>query len=242
MDICKRLRERRNQLGLTQDQLLDKISAVSNGDMIWDQKKMSYLETGRQPPRIEEIKVLASALECDVGYLVGDYEEKTWGKAETVSLTGLSEKSIDALCAMKERDPSAIIALNTILETYQGSWTDRESAVGSLVGYVSRPRAAGSFAVGADGQVVVDREKEYPGTTSADDVTRVIVRENVLAKLDEVRETILGKYDRTGKVLSGDWTHQTEIPVRDVQELATAQQAEYDALKPQKNENGQPTG
>jgi len=62
MKLNEKIKERRILLGLTQDQLSKKagISDIS----VW--------ETGKIKPMLSTLIKLAAALECDVGYLLGE--------------------------------------------------------------------------------------------------------------------------------------------------------------------------
>lgn len=63
--IENRLKQRRLQLGLTQQQLADKIGAKKN--------TISNYECGVSSPSEEILIALMDALECDANYLYGDF-------------------------------------------------------------------------------------------------------------------------------------------------------------------------
>lgn len=71
---------------------------ITNGKIEYmNQDRLKSWEYGVNPVPLEWIPLLCSALDCDVGYLFGDYPEPKRTTSDVVSVTGLSELSVEKL-------------------------------------------------------------------------------------------------------------------------------------------------
>lgn len=79
-------------------------------------------ERGERLPDLETLCRMAEIFECDVGYLLGDYDERTRTVADTRQTTGLSEAAVETLIGLHEYGPTqAFEALEQILEN-EDAW------------------------------------------------------------------------------------------------------------------------
>lgn len=88
MNIKDRIRERRLKLGMTQDELADKVGFKTKGSVC-------KLETGDRSIPIGRLRKLAEALETSVDYLIGNESPKTGDVREYYRLKMESNKPID---------------------------------------------------------------------------------------------------------------------------------------------------
>lgn len=88
MNIKDRIRERRLELGMTQDELADKVGFKTKGSVC-------KLETGDRSIPIGRLRRLAEALETSVDYLIGNETSKTGDVHEYYHLKMESNKPID---------------------------------------------------------------------------------------------------------------------------------------------------
>ena len=194
-------------------------------------ERIRQWESGINQIDIKWIPAICDALRCDVGYLFGDYEERTRTKSDIVKQTGLSEKAVQNILYMKECDFNALTALSTFLETYLPGGQfgpvcspDRDSAAGAVLGYIGMPKPSGSLALSPDGTSVVSTVNErglLPAELSAlqvtlSDAARMVLHEKILKQLDLLREKHGGQ-------------HQRETRNQDVENIS-AQDA-YDAAR-----------
>lgn len=88
MNIKDRIRERRLELGMTQDELADKVGFKTKGSVC-------KLETGDRSIPIGRLRRLAEALETSVDYLIGNETTKTGDAHELYHLKKESNKPVD---------------------------------------------------------------------------------------------------------------------------------------------------
>lgn len=88
MNIKDRIRERRLELGMTQDELADKVGFKTKGSVC-------KLETGDRSIPIGRLRKLAEALETSVDYLIGNESPKTGEVHEYYHLKTESNKPMD---------------------------------------------------------------------------------------------------------------------------------------------------
>lgn len=95
-EFRQRLKKERKKARLTQEKLAAKLDELGYGK---GQSGVSEWETNGRLPDLETIFALSRILECDCGYLLGDYEERTRDSADICKATGLSEETINRLCS-----------------------------------------------------------------------------------------------------------------------------------------------
>lgn len=65
------------------------------------QGTVSNWENGNTLPSLDYLLAMSRIFDCDCGYLLGDYEERTHDATEICNATGLSEESVNLLCNSK---------------------------------------------------------------------------------------------------------------------------------------------
>lgn len=116
--IGVRIAEMRKSKGWTQKDLIAKLDAefqISVG-----RNKISRIEQGKEESfkkiTVEFLEALCSLFECDMGYLLGEYDECKRCTSQYIhELTGLSGKSIDRLEFMKNVDIELLSIINLLL-------------------------------------------------------------------------------------------------------------------------------
>ena len=103
--IGNRLKQARKRKKLSQTQLCDMLSAHELAPIIHDERASlqpgtyKKWEDGTNDFSFEWLPAIFSVLECDAGYLFGDYPEQKREASDMVQFTGLSE---DAIWAMQK--------------------------------------------------------------------------------------------------------------------------------------------
>lgn len=100
--VGKIIRQEREKLNLTQDQLGKKINVVG--------KQISNYEKGITTPPIESLFALCEIFNCELGYLLGEEDYSQGTKIETTihKATGLSIESMNTIRKITGTDRSAI--------------------------------------------------------------------------------------------------------------------------------------
>lgn len=111
-EVGRRIMEERKKLGLSRKQLLPLIykSEASH-------KTLTSWENGERLPDLDSLSAMADLFKCDIGYLLGDYPERTRAISDICSLTGLSAAAASSI-TVDESDGfrnTRIEALNFIL-------------------------------------------------------------------------------------------------------------------------------
>ncbi len=96
-NIGSRIRDMRKKHNLTQTRLAEEIDRLCNDDdkeSFMSQSTVSGWENGTTLPPLSKLIVLASIFDCDVSYLLCDYDEEKKEVSDVSKLTGLSEASL----------------------------------------------------------------------------------------------------------------------------------------------------
>lgn len=116
----ERIRKARGKLSRTK--FAEKLNVCEARPIINDKpdemnfERLKQWEYGNNPVELEWIPAICEALNCDVGYLFGEYEEYTIDKQKIKEKTGLSTEAIDWLLKNKIENPQFINALNELFE------------------------------------------------------------------------------------------------------------------------------
>ncbi len=106
--VGERIETERTEKGWSRKELLPKIYKS-----IESHKTLTAWESGKRLPDLDSLARMAELFECDVGYLIGDYDERTRDGTDIAKASGLDKAAADKLVAMKD-DESAILSLNTL--------------------------------------------------------------------------------------------------------------------------------
>lgn len=93
--------------------VVNRLAADDNRDIALNEATLKQWEYGNNRIDIEWIPYLCRALNCDVGYLIGDYECRTREATDIRAQTGLSET---AILNLKKNVGGYWDALNSVLE------------------------------------------------------------------------------------------------------------------------------
>lgn len=123
--IGKRIKAERKAKKLSQPELAKKMSAAINHGPIYPeavaQNTISEWENGKRIPPIEMLACLAEIFECDVGYLLCDYDRSSADAATVMELTGLSGRAADNLVELNKWEyylaPFRLKVISDILES-----------------------------------------------------------------------------------------------------------------------------
>lgn len=107
--IGKRIYDNRNKLGLTLEQLAE-LSGVSR-------QSISNYESGKNIPTEEVRRKLCKVFNCDMGYLMCEYNNKTRKNADVAAETGLSDKAITGLKVIQHYKKDAAV-IDFLLSNY----------------------------------------------------------------------------------------------------------------------------
>lgn len=96
-EIGKRLKAMREERGMSKKEVLSCIYLSESSH-----KSLSAWEAGERLPDLESLARMAELFDCDIGYLLGDYEQKKRRSSDVVSELGLSPLAAANLVAIKE--------------------------------------------------------------------------------------------------------------------------------------------
>lgn len=112
--IGKRLKEERKQAGFkSHDALSDYIR--ENNYRCFKRQTIAKWERGEELPPLDVLCALCVPFNCEVGYLLCEYDCKKRRNADIQEETGLTEDAINALRFMKEWDNEQLEITNLIL-------------------------------------------------------------------------------------------------------------------------------
>lgn len=94
--IGKRIETERKQKGITQEELAEKVGNITGHNALKRQTVAGW-ENGTPIKKIEQLTALCEVFECDISYLLCEYDCKRVASVEISKITGLSEMAIDTL-------------------------------------------------------------------------------------------------------------------------------------------------
>lgn len=106
--VGKRIQEAREAAGMSRRKFSDFLNTLENRPVAnkkveeMNPDRLKSWEYGVNPVPLEWFPVLCSALNCDIGYLFGEYQEKTRISADIVSEFGLTEKTVSVLKTVRK--------------------------------------------------------------------------------------------------------------------------------------------
>lgn len=95
--IAERLRAERKAMGLTQEALAAKIHYSKPVINSWERPNEN-----NQIPSMEQLAKLSNLYECEIGYLLCEYDCKTRAATDIQKETGLSREAVELLCRKKD--------------------------------------------------------------------------------------------------------------------------------------------
>lgn len=95
--IGKRIRDEREGKGWGKKEFLKQIFMAESST-----KTLSAWEKGERIPDLDSLARMAEVFQCDIGYLLGDYDTRRHKNADICETTGLSESSVEFLRRKKE--------------------------------------------------------------------------------------------------------------------------------------------
>lgn len=104
--IGQRIKEAREGLGLSQEKLLGVLQDEQKPH--FGRNTLSDLENGKEEAfsavKLSQWEALCEKFNCSIGYLLGEYDSRSYDLQYIYDLTGLSEKAVDKLLKVKEED------------------------------------------------------------------------------------------------------------------------------------------
>lgn len=91
-EIGGRIKKKRKEAHLTQEQLLERIHLSTTS-----KQSLRSWERGERLPDMEIMLRLAEVFKCDLGYLQADYTESTFDQHKVAEYTGLTESALSRL-------------------------------------------------------------------------------------------------------------------------------------------------
>lgn len=73
------------------------IKFASELDLYVDHSRISKWENGNEIPGDDILRKMAQVFECDYGYLIGEYPQRTRTESDIKKATGLSDKAVEAI-------------------------------------------------------------------------------------------------------------------------------------------------
>ncbi|MCD8192738.1 MAG: helix-turn-helix domain-containing protein [Oscillospiraceae bacterium] len=95
--IGARLKVERKRAELSQAQILETLGYASTSTKTW-----RSWERGEALPDVQTFARMSDLFDCDVGYLLADYDERTHVSADVVASTGLSSGGVERLRVFAE--------------------------------------------------------------------------------------------------------------------------------------------
>ena len=92
--IGTRIRQERERKNMSQDELAEQLEIKSR-------QTIGKWENGESCPSLDNLVDMCNCFKCDMGYLLGEYNERTRISCEITTETGLSEAAVETLLRLK---------------------------------------------------------------------------------------------------------------------------------------------
>ncbi len=110
--IGKRIRYERRKCGFTsQEDFAEKLGMSASS-----RQTIGKWENGQQLPSIDDFFIMCELFECELGYLLCEYDCKTRENTDIYQATGLSEKAINVIKTLNRENFAPFNTLNQIIE------------------------------------------------------------------------------------------------------------------------------
>lgn len=119
--IGDRIRQRRNELGLTQKELAAKINPGTSIETA-PHTQVAQWESGKKKPGTDALIRLCNALDCDIDYILGAIDVPRRAVYDIKEQTGLSDSAVNLLVEAKQRNYNAGLDILSALLSDQKFW------------------------------------------------------------------------------------------------------------------------
>lgn len=202
--VGERIKKARQKQKLTMQGLVDKINddySRPNSEKLLLFDRYKSWENGTNAIPLCWIPTFCKHLGCDAGYLLGEYEERTWEKSRICYKTGLSEPAVDVLSQLKQRSRESVTVQN-VIDTINLMLIHADESLAeyevvpfleTLSAYLNcAPNDERIVSVETDGSVKIYTDRasfeSEPGEATAGDYMRQIVRTRLEQRvMDELR-------------------------------------------------------
>ena len=131
LEFGVRVKAERKRCNYSQEAFIEELA---NRGVRISRNRLSGIENGkREDFDLEMWIAICDIFKCDMGYLLGEYEETTRNKAFLCQQTGLSEKALDFL--LPHSGDLSIGVLNLLLEEYHSSGASFLNVLSSIYNY-----------------------------------------------------------------------------------------------------------
>lgn len=114
--IGERLKKERKEYGFkSHDALCEYLK--ENNYRSFKRQTISKWEQGKECPPLDVLLTLCKLYNCELGYLLCEYDCKIKENSDIQEITGLSEKNIEYLKNKKKKDPKYINSINLLLSS-----------------------------------------------------------------------------------------------------------------------------
>ena len=119
--IGDRIRQRRNEIGLTQKELAAKINPVTSIETA-PHTQVAQWESGKKKPGTDALIRLCNALDCDIDYILGAIDVPRRAVYDVKEQTGLSDSAVNSLMEAKQRNYNAGLDILSALLSDRKFW------------------------------------------------------------------------------------------------------------------------
>ncbi len=118
----KRIKQARENLDYSRQQFADILNSQENLPIVQNKidsvslERLKKWESGENPIALEWVPIICNVLDCDVGFIFGEYEEHKHKSADICKATGLSEKAVSDLISYNDYAPHINGVLSLLLE------------------------------------------------------------------------------------------------------------------------------
>lgn len=119
--IGDRIRQRRNEIGLTQKELAAKINPGTSIETA-PHTQVAQWESGKKKPGTDALIRLCNALDCDMDYILGAIDVPRRAVYDVKEQTGLSDSAVNSLMEAKQRNYNAGLDILSALLSDRKFW------------------------------------------------------------------------------------------------------------------------
>ena len=119
--IGDRIRQRRNEIGLTQKELAAKINPGTSIETA-PHTQVAQWENGKKKPGTDALIRLCNALDCDMDYILGAIDVPRRAVYDVKEQTGLSDSAVNSLMEAKQRNYNAGLDVLSALLSDRKFW------------------------------------------------------------------------------------------------------------------------
>ena len=194
--IAMRIKAERNAADLSMENLAERINVTRNTIAAWERQEE---EKGGRIPPLSDLLKMCDVFECELGYLLGEYDCKTRAATDIHAETGLNEEAIKLLKGVSQLCPSPILRTVNMVLTHNDF-----SVLDAIHNYLNYMIPTARVTIWSDGSSGESSDEDKSTAKMGQSFPREAIEDTLLISVQH-RLKQLKEWMRSNKVLNNEY-------------------------------------